>query len=86
MSHSMSHCALKPIGFHYISRDHPNAHELTNHILHPSRPAVAGRIWKVIAQAVRNGSGVTDRNHRQFSKDTFNGDDVENWILVVELV
>ncbi len=33
--HSMSHCALNPIGFHYILWDHPNAHELTNHIRHP---------------------------------------------------
>ncbi len=24
------------VDFHYISRDHPNAHELTNYILHPS--------------------------------------------------
>ena len=25
-----------PAPLHYISRDHPNAHELTNHIRHPS--------------------------------------------------
>ncbi len=25
-----------PAPLHYISGDHPNAHELTNHILHPS--------------------------------------------------
>ncbi len=47
---------------------------------------VSGRAWKKIAHAVRNGSGVTDRNYRQFSQDTFNGDDVEDWFLVVELV
>ncbi len=32
-------CALQPIELHYMSRDHPvhpKAHELTNHILHPS--------------------------------------------------
>ena len=40
----------------------------------------------MIAQVVQNGSGVTDRNYWQFAKDTFNGDDVENWFLVVELV
>ena len=34
--HSMLQCAFNPIGFHYISRDQPKAHELTNHILHPS--------------------------------------------------
>ncbi len=33
----MSHCAFNALRFHYISRDHPNAHELTNHILHPSQ-------------------------------------------------
>ena len=26
----------QPPSIHYISRDHPNAHELTNHIPHPS--------------------------------------------------
>ncbi len=51
-------------------------------------PAVSGRAKKTIAQVVLNGSGVTDRNYWQFAKDTdtFNGDDVENWFLVVELV
>ncbi len=30
---------------------------------------------------------VTDRNYWQVAKDTtFNGDDVDNWFLVVELV
>ncbi len=48
-------------------------------------PAVAGRSLKTIAQAVLNGSGVTDRNYWQFPQDTLNGDDVENWFLVVEL-
>jgi hypothetical protein len=40
----------------------------------------------MIAHVVRNGSCVTDRNYWQFSQDTFNWDDVENWFLVVELV
>ncbi len=78
-----------PIGVHYISRDKPKSHELTNHILHPSDSvpwtllAVAGRSFKTIAQAVWNGSCVTDRNYWQFPQDTLNGDDVENWFLVV---
>ena len=88
MSHTMLQCPFNPIGVHYISRDQPKPHELTNHILHRpgTHPAVAGRSLKTIAQAVRNGSGVTDRNYWQFSQDTFNRDDVENWFLVVELV
>ena len=28
--------APQPLEIHYMSRDHPKAHELTNHILHPS--------------------------------------------------
>ena len=37
MSHFMSHSrTVNPPSIHYISRDHPNAHELTNHIPHPS--------------------------------------------------
>ncbi len=32
----MLQCAFNPIGLHYISRDQHEAHELTNHILHPS--------------------------------------------------
>jgi hypothetical protein len=56
--------------------------------LHPAsvpetRPAVAGRSPKEIAQAVGNGSGVADWNYRQFFRDTFNRNDVENWFLVV---
>jgi hypothetical protein len=37
---------------------------------------VAGRWRKTIAQAVRNGSGVTDRNYWQFSQDNFDWDAV----------
>ena len=43
LSLSMSCCALNDLRFHYISRDHPNAHELTNHILHPSPSPEPGR-------------------------------------------
>ncbi len=89
MSHSMLQCAFNPIGLHYISRDQPKAHELTNHILHPSpEPFLRspGAPEKKFAQAVRNGSGVTDRNYWQFTQDIFNGNDVDNWFLVVELV
>ena len=46
-------------------------------------PAVTGRSLKMIAQAVRNCSCVTDRNYGQFSQDTVNWDDVKNWFLVV---
>jgi len=35
---------------------------------------------------VRNGSSVTNRHNRKFSQDTFDGDDIENRMLVVELV
>ncbi len=48
---SMQHCAVKPSPIHYISRVHPNVHELTNHILHPS-PAPGllsqGAPWKTL--------------------------------------
>ena len=37
MSHSILQCAFNPTGLPYISRDQPKAHELTNHILHPSQ-------------------------------------------------
>ena len=78
MSHSILQCAFNPTGLPYILQDQPKAHELTNHILHPSpEPS---------RQVVQNSSGVTDRNYWQFSQGTFNGDDVENWFLVVELV
>ncbi len=42
----------RPSQFHYISRDHPNSHELTNHILHPSpepglwSPGSPGKWWR----------------------------------------
>jgi hypothetical protein len=52
------------LSIHYISRDHPNAHEVTKHILHPS-PAPCSR--KDVEQAVQNGSGVTYRQYLQFS-------------------
>ncbi len=89
MSHSMLQCAFNPIGFHYILRDQPKANKLTNHILHPSPETSRwspGAPREKNDQAVRNGSGVTNRNNWQFSQDTFNGDDVENWFLVVKPV
>ena len=39
---SMRWRALRPRKIHYMSCDHPKAHELTNHILHPS-PAPSRR-------------------------------------------
>jgi len=37
MQHISMRCrALRPVKIHYMSRDQPKAHELTNHILHPS--------------------------------------------------
>ncbi len=48
--------------------------------------AVPGRSLKTIAQAVQDGSSVTDMNYWQLPQDTLNGDDVDNWFLVVELV
>ncbi len=41
-------------------------------------PAVSRRDWKKMVNAVRNGSGVSDRNYWQFAQpeDAFNGDDV----------
>ena len=84
----MLQCAFNPVGFHYISRDQPKAHEMTTtsciRPLNPPSGRLASR--KKMAQAVRNGSGVTNRNNWQFSHDSFNGDDVENWFLAVELV
>ena len=35
-SFSLRHRALPSREIYYMSRDHPNAHELTNHIRHPS--------------------------------------------------
>ncbi len=34
---ALSLLCLQPYCFHYISQDHPNAHKLTNHILHLSQ-------------------------------------------------
>ncbi len=51
-----------------------------------TRLAVAGCSRKEIVKAVWNSSGVTDRNYWKFSQDTFNGNDIENWFLVVRLV
>jgi hypothetical protein len=49
---SMRRRALRPLKIHYMSRDHPKAHELTNHILHPSpapcrrSPAAPGNVLR----------------------------------------
>jgi hypothetical protein len=44
----------QPSQFHYISRDHPNAHELTNYIRHPSPEPIlrSPGPWKVVVQVV----------------------------------
>jgi hypothetical protein len=51
---SMQHCAVKPSPIHYISRVHPNVHQLTNQILHPS-PAPGllsqGTPWKTLRKS-----------------------------------
>ncbi len=52
-------------------------------ITFPAVVAGRARTRKKIAHAVRNGSGVTDRNYWQFAQDTFNRDGTENWFLVV---
>ena len=80
--------APQPLEIHYMSQDHPKAHELTNHILHPSPEP----IWRspgapeCVAQVVRDGAGVTNGNHRKFAEDTLNGNDVQDRFLVVKLV
>ncbi len=43
-----------------------------------TRLAVAGCVWKDVAQVVQNGPGVTDGNHRKFSQDILNGEDIKN--------
>jgi hypothetical protein len=48
--------------------------------------AVAGHSRNKIVQEVLNGTCVADRNYWQFSHDTFNWYDTENWFLVVYLV
>ena len=73
--------ALFHVPLHYISRDQPKAHELTDHILQPSRSA-----WKNIAQVVGNCPGITDGDNRKFPEDILNGHDVKNWLSVVKLV
>ena len=47
------HPVLNPLSVYYISRDHPSAHELTNHIRHPSPapglrlPGAPGKTFKL---------------------------------------
>ncbi len=67
--------AQTPVLVYYISRDHPNAHELTNHIRHRRggasiaaiRPAVTGCVREDVAQVVWNGPDVADGYNWQFS-------------------
>ena len=77
-----------PSQFRYISRDQPNAHELTNHILHPSpEPGLQspGALGKVV-QVVWDCPCVTNWYNWQFPQDTLNRYYVQNRIFVVELV
>ena len=65
---------------HYMSRDHAIAHELTNHILHPS-PAPGlrspGAPRKVLPHAVLNSPSVTDGHQWQLAQDGLDRHDVE---------
>ena len=67
----------QPSQLHYISRDHPNAHELTNHIRHGGA---------VVAQVVWDCPRVTNWYNLQYSQDTLNLYYIQNRIFVVELV
>ena len=51
-----------------------------------TRPAVARRAWKVVAQVVWDCPRVTNWYNRQFSQDTLNRYYVQNRIFVVKLV
>ena len=51
-----------------------------------TRPAVARRARKVVAQVVWDCPSVTYRYNRQFSQDTLNQYYVQNRIFVVKLV
>ncbi len=83
------HCAFNPIGLHYILQDQPKAHEVTNHILHPSPEpsllspgALVKRLCMLCGMVPVSQTGITG----SFPKILFNGGDVENWFLVVKLV
>ncbi len=49
--------ALQPLEIHYMSRDHSKAHELTNHILHPS-PAPGMRSPGAPGNVLRRWCGI----------------------------
>ena len=72
----MLQCALTPIRSHWRSLHIAGpAKSPLIYKPHPASvpgtlPAVAGRSFKTIAQAVWNGSCVTDRNYWQFPQDT----------------
>ncbi len=84
--HVARYTRRRPSQFHYISRDHPNAHELTNHIRHPSpepglwSPGAPGKWWRRWCGIVPNWY------KRQFSHDTLNQYYIQNRIFVVKLV
>ncbi len=78
--------ALAFITYRGISLIQPRRTMGARQVLRRPRAPQEESVREKIAQAVLNGSGVIDRNYWQFSQGTFNGDDVENWILVVELV
>ncbi len=86
--HVAAQTLKSPAPLHYISRDHPNTHEFTNHILHPS-PESGLRLsgpWKVVAQVVWNGPCVAYWYNQHFSEATLNQNDIQNWFPVVELI
>ncbi len=80
--------ALFHVPFHYISRDQPKAHELTNHILQPSpapgrSPGAPGktlrRWWEIVQVSPTGTTGI-------FFEGILNGFDVKNWLSEVKLV
>jgi hypothetical protein len=83
-------CMWHPLPVYYISRDHANAHELTNHILLAtiagSRLAFARSARNDVAQVEWNGSCIADGDNRKLSKDVLNGDYIKNRFPVVKLV
>ena len=82
---SLRHRTLQSREIYYRSRDHPNAHELTNHIRHPSA-APGLRSPGGVAHAVLDSTGVTYRHQGKFAQDILNGYDVQDRFFVVKLV
>ncbi len=73
-----------------MSLDHPSAHDLTNHMRHPS-PAPGVRSPGALAKASRRSacggefSSVTDRYHRKVAQDTLNGNEEQDRFLAVRI-